>query len=213
LTALILFSLQHSQKVELPQQLARSVDTILATTSLWGVAVIQILTIIYTFAVLGNEVWWKSAVIVECVEVALILLLALIPQIPTPVELAYILPFTSQTTAVGVIWIASRGISRDKIPKHMADHLLGLGLITSLVSVVLLPLSLVGYFPRWMTLQWMLFMVITTVAYRLPESSARNTSSGGSEVELTIMSQPPSLGNSFPESSLHLDDQIEISSR
>jgi hypothetical protein len=42
LTALILFSLQHSQRVELPQQLATSINNILATTSLWGVAVIQV---------------------------------------------------------------------------------------------------------------------------------------------------------------------------
>ncbi|RYC78438.1 hypothetical protein BFJ63_vAg18687 [Fusarium oxysporum f. sp. narcissi] len=50
-------------------------------------------------------------------------------------------------------------------------------------------------------------------AYRLPECSGSNPSSGGSEIELTTLNQPPSLGNSFPESSSHLNDQISISSR
>ncbi|KAH7230147.1 uncharacterized protein BKA55DRAFT_526185 [Fusarium redolens] len=146
LTALVLFSLQHSQTVELPQQLARSVNTILATTSLWGVAVIHIITIIYTFAVLGNEIWWKSAAALVCVEVALILIFTMIPQVPTPVELAYIMPFTSQTAAIGVIWASSRDIFRNRIQKNTADHLLGLGLITLLVSALLLPLSTLRYF-------------------------------------------------------------------
>ncbi|KAJ0135522.1 Vacuolar calcium ion transporter [Fusarium oxysporum f. sp. albedinis] len=214
LTALTLFSLQHSQRVELPQQLATSVNTILATTSLCGVAVIQIITIIYTFAVLGNEIWWKSAAALVCVEFALILIITLIPQVPTPVELAYILPFTSQAAAMGTIWASSRGIFRNRIQKHTADHLLGLGLITLLVSALLLPLSTLGYFRSQMTLQWVFFMVITTVAYRLPESSSNEpATTSASQIELTPMGGSCSMNEPPPESSPDLNERTSIRSR
>ncbi|CZR35906.1 uncharacterized protein FPRO_03834 [Fusarium proliferatum ET1] len=213
LTALVLFSLQHSHKVELPQQLATSVNTILATTSLWGVAVIQIITIIYTFAVLGNEIWWKATAALVCVEVALILIIILIPKVPTPVELSYILPFTSQAAAMGTIWASSRGIFRNRIQKHTADHLLGLGLITFLVSALLLPLSILGYFRSQMTLQWVFFMVITTVAYRLPESSSNEpATTSASQIELTPMGGSCSMNEPPPESSLDLNERTSIRS-
>ncbi|KAH7186504.1 hypothetical protein DER44DRAFT_681814 [Fusarium oxysporum] len=199
LTAMVLFSLQHSNTVEFPRQLARSINTILATTSFWGVAVIQIIMIIYTFAVLGNEIWWKSAAALVCVEFALILIMTLIPQVPTPVELAYILPFTSQAAAMGTIWASSRGIFRNRIQKHTADHLLGLGLITLLVSTLLLPLSTLGYFRSQMTLQWVFFMVITTVAYRLPESSNNEpATTSASQIELTPMGGSCSMNDLRP---------------
>jgi hypothetical protein len=139
-------------------------------------------------------------------------MLALIPQVPIPGELAYILPFTSQTVAMKVIWASSRGIFRDRIPKQTADNLLGLGLITCLVSVILLvlSLSLVGYFERRMTPQWTFFMAITTVAYRLPESSSPN---GGSEIELTTISGPHSLNDPIRERSPHVNQPTSLSSR
>lgn len=114
----------------------------------------QILTIIYIFAVLGNKIWWKLAAALQCVEVTLVSISVLILQVPSPIEMAYILAFTSQAAAIGVIWASSRGIFRNRIQKHTADHLLGLGLVTCLVLAILLPLSLVGHFPRWTTLQW-----------------------------------------------------------
>ncbi|KAG4269057.1 hypothetical protein FPRO04_12289 [Fusarium proliferatum] len=193
LTALVLFSLQHSHKIELPQQLAASVNTILATTSLWGVAVIQV------SQSLPRE---RDMVEIGC------------STFPTPVELAYILPFTSQAAAIGTIWASSRGIFRNRIQKHTADHLLGLGLITLLVSALLLPLSTLGYFRSQMTLQWVFFMVITTVAYRLPESSSNETATtSASQIELTPMGGSCSMNEPPPESSPDLNERTSIRSR
>ncbi|KAF5705164.1 acyl transferase carnitine dehydratase [Fusarium mundagurra] len=54
----------------------------------------------------------------------------------------------------------------------------------------------------WMTLQWVLFMVNTTVAYRLPESSNNNSSpTSGSEIELAPMNGPRSMNEPSPERS------------
>lgn len=148
-----------------------------------------------------------------CVEFALILIITLIPQVPTPVELAYILPFTSQAAAMGIIWVSSRGIFRNRIQKHTADHLLGLGLITLLVSALLLPLSTLGYFRSQMTLQWVFFMVITTVAYRLPESSSNEpATTSASQIELTPMGGSCSMNEPPPESSPDLNERTSIRS-
>ncbi|KAK2477148.1 hypothetical protein H9L39_12372 [Fusarium oxysporum f. sp. albedinis] len=133
---------------------------------------------------------------------------------PTPVELAYILPFTSQAAAMGTIWASSRGIFRNRIQKHTADHLLGLGLITLLVSALLLPLSTLGYFRSQMTLQWVFFMVITTVAYRLPESSSNEpATTSASQIELTPMGGSCSMNEPPPESSPDLNERTSIRSR
>jgi hypothetical protein len=174
----------------------------------------QILTIIYIFAVLGNKIWWKLAAVLQCVEVTLVWISVLILQVPSPIEMAYILAFTSQAAAIGVIWASSRGIFRNRIQKHTADHLLGLGLVTCLVLAILLPLSLVGHFPRWTTLQWMLFMIITTVAHRILESTDHNTSPiSGSEIELALVRGSRSMKEPPPESSPHLNEQASICSR
>lgn len=42
LTALILFGLENSKRAKLPDLLTRSLHTILATISMWGVAIIQV---------------------------------------------------------------------------------------------------------------------------------------------------------------------------
>ncbi|KAH7114950.1 hypothetical protein B0J13DRAFT_459917, partial [Dactylonectria estremocensis] len=102
LTALILFSIEYGRYSKLPQALARSIHIILATMSLWGVAIIQITAIIYSFAVL------KWIAILELVKVILIVIFAMVPEIPTPLELAYIAPVTSQAAAVGVIPFTAR---------------------------------------------------------------------------------------------------------
>jgi hypothetical protein len=157
---------------------------------------------------------FRKAAALVCVEVALILIFTMIPQVSTPVKLAYIMPFTSQTAAIGVIWASSRGIFRNRIQKNTADHLLGLGLITLLASALLLPLSTLRYFRSQMTLQWVFFMVITTVAYRLPESSNNeHAQTSASQIELTPMGGSRSMNEPLPESSSDLNEQTSICSR
>ncbi|CAI6057984.1 unnamed protein product, partial [Clonostachys chloroleuca] len=160
LIALILFSLEYSQQVRLPQILSKSIYIILAIISLWGVAILQIIAIIYTFTIIINkEGWWKWLIILECIEVILAVILVTIPNIPAPLELAYITPFTSQVAAIGVLFLASRGMSSEK---RIADHLLFLGLFIILASAGVLGLSLVGCYTRLVFPQWLLHMAILT---------------------------------------------------
>ncbi|KAF4440038.1 hypothetical protein F53441_12409 [Fusarium austroafricanum] len=115
---------------------------------------------------------------------------------------------------MGIIWASSQGISRNRIQKHTADHLLGLGLITLLVFALLLPLSALGYFRSQMTLQWLFFMVITTVAYRLPDSSNNKPApASGSQIELAPMSGSCGTNGPSPENSPDLNEQTSIRSR
>lgn len=52
----------------------------------------------------------------------------------------------------------------------MADYLLVIGLFIILVSATVLSLLLTGYYIRLMLIQWILYIVSSTVGYRLPES-------------------------------------------
>lgn len=87
----------------------------------------------------------------------------MVPDIPTPMELACIAPFTSQAAAVGVVFSASRGIPSVRVPKRTADHLWLLGLLLMLVSALVFGLSLAGYYERLIFPQWLLYMTISTV--------------------------------------------------
>ncbi|KAH6881165.1 hypothetical protein B0T10DRAFT_411430, partial [Thelonectria olida] len=146
-------------------------------------AMIQIAAIIYSFAVVTmKEAWWRWVAILECVEVTSIVLFALRSEIAAPLELAYIAPFTSQAATIGVIFFTSKGIESKSIPKHMADHLLT-GLVVILVSTSVLVLPLSGLYTRLMLTQWVLFMLSSTVGYRLPDSSS--PTGGDSEIALT----------------------------
>lgn len=164
---------------------------------------IQITAIIYTFAVVSKkEAWWKWIALLKCAEVALTVILALSSQIPAPLELAYIAPFTSQATAIRVIYFASQGISRKRVPKQVADHLLVIRLFIILVLAIILGLSLARYYIRLMLIQWILYMVSSTVGYRLPESPYWSSSPtiGDSEVALSLNGQP-SFSRSLPDNS------------
>ena len=58
-----------------------------------------------------------------------------------PLELAYIVPFTSQIVAFIAIWQASRGLP-ERPSKHLAGYLFTTGLVFSLISLLVLGLSL-----------------------------------------------------------------------
>ncbi|KAH7201184.1 hypothetical protein DER44DRAFT_869526 [Fusarium oxysporum] len=189
LTALILFGLEHSKRSKLPDLLARPLHTILATISMWGVAIIQIIAITYPFAIaIRKEPWLKWIAILQCVEVMLIVILAMIPNISTPVELAYIAPLTSQAAVIGVVFISSRGIYTERVPKHTAYHLLFLALLLVLISALVFGLSLTGYYEKLIFPQWLLYMIISTVGYRLPENEHQGPrqTNGDSELELVV---------------------------
>lgn len=171
---------------------------------------IQITAIIYSFAVvIRKESWLKWVAILELVEVTLIVIFAMVPEIPTPLELAYITPFTSQAAAIGVILFASRGISSDRVPKRTADHLWLLGLLLIMVSALVLGLSLAGYYERLMFPQWLLYMTISTVGYRLSESSS--PMGGDSEIALTPNRQPNFSSLTDNSSSPQLHDRQSLS--
>ncbi|KAH7146041.1 hypothetical protein EDB81DRAFT_933732 [Dactylonectria macrodidyma] len=216
LAALILFSLEHSQHTQLPEVLAGSIHIILDTMSLWGVAIIQILAIIYAFAVATRkESWLKWVAILECVEVTLIVIFAMVPEVPTPLELAYIAPFTSQAAAIGVIFFASRGIPSERVPKRTADHLWLLSFLLMLVSALVLGLSLTGDYERLMFPHWLLYMTISTVGYRLSESSDRSHRPADGDSELGLNpSRQLSLSHSLRDSSASptLDGHQSLSS-
>ncbi|KAM5357023.1 hypothetical protein ACJZ2D_016696 [Fusarium nematophilum] len=216
LAALTLFSLEHSKRGRLPELLSRSLYTVLGTMSMWGVVIIQIIAIIYPFFIAARkESWLKCITILECVEAMLIVILATAPEISTPIELAYIAPFTSQAAAIGVMLFASGGIPSERVPKHMADHLLFLGLLLMLVSVLVLGLSLAGYYERLVFPQWLLYMTISTVGYRLPESAHPGPyqTEGDSEIGLH-RSGHSSLSRSLPDNptSPNLDGHQSLSS-
>ncbi|KAF4470070.1 hypothetical protein FALBO_3029 [Fusarium albosuccineum] len=191
LVALILFAVQHSQRTQLLGALSGSLHIILDTISMWGVAIIQIPGIIYLLAVpIKIEAWVKWIAILECAAVTSIVIVALVPGIPTPRELAYIVPFTSQAAVVGLVFYESSVVKR--VPKTMTDHLLFLGLFLIAVSTVLLMLSLAGRYERLMFPQWLLYMTISTISYRLPEYSHQSPDpvDGDLEIELRPASQP-----------------------
>ncbi|CAI6088596.1 unnamed protein product, partial [Clonostachys chloroleuca] len=183
LIALILFSLEYSRQVRLPQVLSSSVYIIVAIISLWGVALLQAIAIIYTFTIIINkEGWWKWLLVLECIEVVLAVILVMMPNIPAPLEFACMTTFTSQVASIGVLFIASRVMLSEK---RIADHLLVLGLLVILVSTVVLVLSLIGFLTSAAWPQLLLNMFIVTVSYRLP-ASPRPAShiDGESELEL-----------------------------
>jgi uncharacterized membrane protein YbjE (DUF340 family) len=100
----------------------------------------------------------------------LIVILAMILNISTPVELAYIAPLTSQAASVGVLFLSSRGIQTERVPRQTAYHLLFLALLLVLISALVFGLSLTGYYEKLIYPQWLLYILISTVGYRLPEN-------------------------------------------
>ncbi|KAH7302878.1 hypothetical protein B0I35DRAFT_447688 [Stachybotrys elegans] len=158
------------------------------------------IAIIYPFSVaISKEHWLKWIAICETIEAMLIIIFAMVSRISTSMELACIVPFTSQASAIGIILFASRGISSKRVPKHTADHLSLLAFLLLLLSGLLLGLSLAGYYERLMLTQWLLYITISTVGYRLPERAPNSYQAGDSEIELHTNHQQ-NLSHSLPES-------------
>jgi hypothetical protein len=62
-------------------------------------------------------------------------------------------------------------------------------------------MSIYGVISKGMTLQWMLFMAITTMGYRRSDDPNHNPSpAGGSEIRLTNLGDSRSLNDPTPES-------------
>lgn len=81
-----------------------------------------------------------------------------------------------------------------RLGRRTRNYLLGLGFFTWLVSFIRLIMSIYGVISEGMTLQWMLFMAITTMGYRRWDDSNHNPSpAGGSEIRL------PNLGFTQPQ--------------
>jgi hypothetical protein len=109
-------------------------------------------------------------VILECVEVLAVISCALSQQ-QGPLELAYIVPFTSQIVAIVAIFQASRDKLPNGAPKRLADYLLVTGLLFTVLSLLLLGLSLAGFLPRLTYAPCGLFMLSLTIGFRPNERS------------------------------------------
>ena len=59
----------------------------------------------------------------ECIEVTIVVIFTLFTQFSTPIELAYITPFTAQVASIGVTFYTRRR-STEMGLKHVVDHLL-----------------------------------------------------------------------------------------
>jgi peptidoglycan/LPS O-acetylase OafA/YrhL len=110
----------------------------------------------------------------QCVEVMLVVILAMIPQVSIPIELTYIAPLTSQAAAIGVVLLSSSGMKRGRPAKNTADHLLFLSLFIMVISALVAGLSLSGYYEKLILPQWLLHMTVSTVNYRLPEKEQQD---------------------------------------
>lgn len=136
------------------------------------------IAILFEFTIMiEKEGWWKWLVILECVEVALVIALALVLRIRAPLELAYVAPITSQVAVAGVLYLAFRElpfVSSDL--KRTVDHLLSLGLFALLISATVIGLSLARYYTNRMLDQWLFYMAILTVTYRSPSHQSHTDS-------------------------------------
>ena len=130
----------------------------------------QIVAIIYPFATgVEKESWLKWLIILECLEITVIVIFAMVSRDSTPPQLVNIAPFTSQAAAVGFILSASRRLSNG-VSKRTTDFLLGLTLLLMLVLALLLGLSLAGYYITSKLLQWFLYIMGPALGYRLADT-------------------------------------------
>ncbi|RMJ00580.1 hypothetical protein CDV36_015869 [Fusarium kuroshium] len=210
IAALILFSVEHNRPGKLPEFLVGSISTVLDVMSFWGAAIVQIIAIIYPFALgAGKESWLKWPIILECLEITVIIVFAIVSRNPTPPQLANVAPFTSQAAAVGSILFASLRLLSNGVPKQTTDFLLGLTLLLMFVSALLLGLSLAGYYTASKFLQWFLYIMSSALGYRLAETEHGKPRRTGGDSELEMnSSRQPSLNDSVydNQSSASLDD-------
>jgi hypothetical protein len=106
-------------------------------------------------------------VILECLEAAVI---CGVGPIRPPLELAYLVPATSQILAMVAIRQASRDLP-NRESKRLANHLLVTGLMFIFLSSLVLGLSVVGFLHRQVYVQCSLFMLSLAVGLQLPKSN------------------------------------------
>jgi hypothetical protein len=122
--------------------------------------------------------WWIIAVILECSEAAI---LCGVGSIGAPLELAYLVPATSQILAMVAIRQASRELP-NRESKRLADQLLVTGLMFIILASLVLGLSVAGFLHRQIYVQCSLFILSLAIGLRLPELPAFNERS---EIRLT----------------------------
>ncbi|KAH6883602.1 hypothetical protein B0T10DRAFT_551329 [Thelonectria olida] len=199
LAVLILFSLENSRGIKLPWVLARSVHNLLVTMSLWGIATTQVTAIIYIFAeAVGQEAWWICTATLECVAVVSIVIFSLVRGDSIPIEVAYVIPLTSQVATVLVtaytLYMIPSKKSSNQAPCHMVIHSMGISVAVIAASATAIALSATGNLPNLVSPYGILFMINSIVGYRPPES---RQPSHHSEIALNSGGQP-SLAPSLP---------------
>jgi hypothetical protein len=131
----------------------------------------QIIAITSAFAVPWVRIkWWIIAVILECLEAAII---CGVGPIRAPLELAYLVPVTSQILAMVAVIQASRGLP-NRAPKRLASHLLTTGLMFIILSTLVLGLSVAGFLHRQVYVQCSLFILSLAIGLQLPDSNERS---------------------------------------
>ncbi|KAH6869805.1 hypothetical protein B0T10DRAFT_467021 [Thelonectria olida] len=152
--------------IKFPGVLADSMHGLSVTLSLLGIAAIQIIAIIYPYATgLSNEAWWRWTASIECVEFTLIIALFLLPQVTIPLEVAYLLPLTSQVTTIVVSAYAIRRLAPGQAPRHKVIHSIGLGLAVVMISMTQLTLSVTKEYPNLAFFQGILYMTSSILGY------------------------------------------------
>ncbi|KAH6869574.1 hypothetical protein B0T10DRAFT_523635 [Thelonectria olida] len=199
LAVLILFSLENSRGIKLPWVLARSVHNLLVTMSLWGIATTQVTAIIYVFArAVGQEAWWICTATLECIEVLSIVVFSLVRGDSTPIEVAYVIPLTSQVATVLVtaytLYMIPSKKSSNQAPWHMVIHSMGISVVVIAASATAIALSATGNLSNWVWPHGILFMINSIVGYRPPES---RQPSHHSEIALRWTTEPAPSPPSF----------------
>ncbi|KAH7124388.1 hypothetical protein EDB81DRAFT_664845, partial [Dactylonectria macrodidyma] len=169
LTVLVMFSLENTRTIRLPWVLARSMHKLLVAMSLWGIATTQVTAIVYVFAgAVGQDVWWICTATLECVEVVLIVVFILVREDSIPIEVAYLIPLTSQVATISVTAHASCRIFPNKAPWHMVIHSMGTSMAVITASATVIALSATGKLPNLVSLHGILFIINSIVGYRPP---------------------------------------------
>jgi hypothetical protein len=115
--------------------------------------------------------WWIVAVAFEFVEAAI--LCGVSPN-RAPLELAALIPLTSQVLAIVAICDASQDLPRHA-SKQLASHMLIISLIFILLSLLVLVLSVEGFLHRQIYVQCDLFILSLAIGLYPADSNERST--------------------------------------
>jgi hypothetical protein len=109
-------------------------------------------------------------VFLECVEATII---CGVGSIGAPLELAYLVPATSQILAMVAIRQASRELP-NRAPKRLANQLLVAGLMFIMLASLVLGLSVAGFLHRQIYVQCSLFILSLAGGLRLSDFNERS---------------------------------------